>query len=102
MKGYEFKLRARVWIWDGPSPWYFITVPPKEAGYIRKEFLDQHRGWSSLPVEVTIGKSSWATSIFWEKRNTSGTYLLPIKKKIRDLENLRNGTITNVQITLKP
>ena len=100
MASYEFKLRSRIWIWDGPSPWYFITIPPREASYIHEEFLDQHRGWSSLPVEVTIGKSIWRTSIFWEKRNTQGTYLLPVKKKIRTLENLQNGTITDVKISL--
>ncbi len=89
-----------MWIWEGPSPWYFITIPPKESEYIHKEFLDRHRGWTSLPVQVSIGKSVWRTSIFWEKKNTSGTYLLPIKKKIRIAENLRNGTVAKVEIKL--
>jgi hypothetical protein len=92
----EFKITAKLWIYDGPSPWYFITIPKKEASYIRKEFRDIHGGWGSLPVEVKIGKTSWKTSIFWEKK---GTYLLPIKKEVRKIENLTNGS--TVKLILK-
>lgn len=92
----EFEITARIWIYDGPNPWYFITIPKKEASYIRSEFRDIHGGWGSLPVEVTIDSTSWKTSIFWEKK---GTYLLPVKKEVRKAENLTNGT--KVKLNLK-
>lgn len=81
--GVNFK--SNLWIWDGPSPWYFMTVPEKISKVIRARFRTVHRGWGSIPVEVIIGSSIWKTSIFWEKK---GTYLLPIKKEVRVKENL--------------
>lgn len=88
---FQINFKSNLWIWDGPSPWYFVTVPEKESKLIRERFRHVHRGWGSIPVVVQIGDSSWKTSIFWEKK---GTYLLPIKKEIRVAEKL----ITNNKI----
>lgn len=81
----KLSFKANLWVWDGPSPWYFVTVPKKESSLIRSRFRQVHRGWGSIPVEVMIGASVWKTSIFWEKK---GTYLLPVKKEIRIREKL--------------
>lgn len=96
---YNFHIKAKVWIYEGPNPWYFVTVPKKEASFIRKELLHKHRGWGSIPTEVTIGKSTWKTSIFWEK---AGTYLLPIKKSVRAKEGITNGSMISLSLTLLP
>lgn len=85
MDSYLLKFKSNLWVWDGSSPWYFVTVPEKESILIRERFRHVHRGWGSVPVLVQIGDSSWKTSIFWEKK---GTYLLPIKKEIRNREKL--------------
>jgi len=93
MDSFEVDFRSNLWVWDGPSPWYFVTVPLKESKTIRERFRYVHRGWGSVPVKVQIGESAWKTSIFWEKK---GTYLLPIKKEIRIIEKL----ITNKKIDI--
>lgn len=64
----KLQFNTKLWIWDGPNPWYFVTVPEKESAKIRKEFRALHRGWGSVPVNVEIGSSKWKTSIFWEKK----------------------------------
>lgn len=91
-----FDFKARLWIWDGPSPWYFITVPHKKSAEIKRIFGHLHRGWGSIPIEVKIGGSIWKTSIFWEKK---GTYLLPVKKDVRNREKITSGN--RVDISLK-
>ena len=88
MDSYERKIKARVWIYEGPSPWYFVTIPRKEASLIRREFRHVHRGWGSIPVQIKLGSTTWKTSIFWEKK---GTYLLPVKKEIRSAEKISRG-----------
>ena len=88
MDSWEKTIKARLWIYEAPAPWYMITVPLKESTEIKKKFGMFHRGWGSIPVIVQIGSSNWKTSIFWEKK---GTYLLPIKKEIRKAESLMNG-----------
>lgn len=94
----DFKIRTKVWIWNGPNPWYFVTIPEDESKAIRTEFRGIHRGWGSIPVTVEIGNSSWNTSIFWEKK---GTYLLPIKKSIRIKENISNATEVDLNIKIE-
>ena len=93
----RFHFSTKVWIWDGQSPWYFVTVPEEESAKIRKAYRAQHRGWGSIPVQVELGKSKWKTSIFWEKK---GTYLLPIKKEVRIREDITNGSNVDVKITI--
>lgn len=55
------------------------------------------RGWGSIPVNVTVGKSNWKTSIFPEK---TGTYLIPIKSKIRKAENINDGNLISLDIEI--
>ena len=88
MDSWEKTIKARLWIYEAPAPWYMITIPLSVSAEIKKMFGHLHRGWGSIPVTVGIGGSSWKTSIFWEKK---GTYLLPIKKEIRKAESLMNG-----------
>ncbi len=86
MDDFVINFKSSLWVWDGPNPWYFITVPEKESKIIRERFRHVHRGWGSVPVTVQIGDSTWKTSIFWEK---AGTYMLPIKKEIRINEDIK-------------
>ncbi|EKD87045.1 MAG: hypothetical protein ACD_37C00065G0005 [uncultured bacterium] len=98
MEDFEVKFKAKIWIYEGPTPWYMITVPLNVSTIIKKRFGHLHRGWGSIPVIVGIGESSWKTSIFWEKK---GTYLLPIKKQIRVKEKITNGDIVEISLLIQ-
>ena len=77
----RFTFKSEIWLWDGKGAWHFITVPKDVSEQIKGFQADMPRkGFGSVPVKVTIGKTSWKTSIFPEKK---GTYLLPIKKDVR-------------------
>ena len=78
-KTYSFK--AKLWIYDGPAAWHFITLPQDVAEDIELHYGHVKRGWGSLPVEVQVGQTKWSTSIFTDKK--SGSFLLPIKSKVR-------------------
>lgn len=81
-----FKIKSEVWLYPGMSGWHFLTIPKKETKEINKKFGSMKRGWGSLPVLVTLGKSKWNTSIFPDKK--SETYLLPLKSEIRKKEKV--------------
>lgn len=66
--------------------WHFLTIPKKESENIKKKFGNMKRGWGSLPVRITVGKTTWDTSIFPDK--SSGTYLLPLKAMVRKKEGI--------------
>jgi len=79
-----YKIRARVWLYPGMAGWHFVSVPKKQSEEIKKTFGTPKRGWGSIPVIVTIGKTKWKTSIFPDKQ--SGGYLLPLKADVRKKE----------------
>lgn len=85
----EHKIRAKIWIYPGMAAWHFVTVPENVSKKIKDEFGDMARGWGSLPVKVTIGKTSWKTSIFPDKKLNA--YLLPIKIEVRKKEQIYEG-----------
>lgn len=92
-------MRAKVWLYHGPSAWHFITLPKKQSSQIKKIFGGVARGWGSLPVEVAIGKTSWRTSIFPDKK--TGAYLLPLKADIRRKEDIAKDDIVTFSIEIK-
>lgn len=98
MNSLELIVKTKVWIYEGPNPWYFITIPKNNSLEINKKFGHLHRGWGSIPVKVTLGKSTWKTSIFWEKK---GTYIMPIKKEIRINENVKSGDQKELAILIE-
>ncbi len=82
-----YKLKSRVWIYPGPSSWHFVTLPKKEAEDIKKFESPIRRGFGAIKVEVTIGSTSWLTSIFPDKETQS--YILPLKRNVRKKERIR-------------
>lgn len=74
--------------------WHFVTLPEDVSEDIKRQFGDLKRGWGSLPVKVTVGKTTWKTSIFPDKE-TKG-YLLPLKADVRKKEKI----VADKKITL--
>lgn len=94
----EFQFKAEVWEYPGKAAWHFITVPKKNSKEITELFGEAKRGWGSLPVKVSIGKSNWKTSIFPDKKTC--TYLLPIKLEVRKKESIVAGDTVEIQIEI--
>lgn len=79
--------------------WRFLTLPKKHGQEIRKNFGARAKGWGSLPVSVTIGKTTWNTSIFPDKK--SGSYVLPVKAKTRKAEGISDHSTVLFTLTLR-
>jgi hypothetical protein len=95
----QFKIKEKVWLYPGATPWHFVSVPKKQATEIKKKFGGNARGFGSLPVLVTIGKTKWKTSIFPEKK--TGEYLLPLKAEVRKKEGIMSGDSINFLLEIK-
>jgi hypothetical protein len=94
-----YDLRARLWIYPGAAAWHFLTLPKAQAKEIRG-FFGHTRGWGSLPVEATIGGTTWRTSIFPDSKSNS--YLLPVKAAVRKAEGLEADTMVRFRIVVQP
>ena len=85
-----------VFRWDArpDAAWFFTSVPEELSGDIR-EIPRPHRGFGAVRVHATIGGSQWRTSIF---PSSDGTYVLPLKKAVRDAEGLAEGGVVRARI----
>ena len=90
--------KTNVWLYPGMAGWHFVTLPKKDTENINFYFSEKKRGFGSLPVIATIGKSTWKTSIFPDK--DSGLYLLPLKKVVRKKELIKEGDKITVSLEL--
>lgn len=96
----KYKLKSKVWVYQGPAAWHFITLNKKTSSDIRNTFGDAARGFGSLPVRVTIGTTKWNTSIFPDSE--SGCYMLPLKKQARKEQDIHEGDTISYQIEVEP
>lgn len=82
--------------WRGPSPFFFVAMPPEESADLKEISNRVTYGWGVIPVEVRIGNTVWTTSLFPK----DGLYLVPIKAVIRKAENLEEGDMVTVELTI--
>ena len=85
-------------LYHGNGAWYFITLPAEYADEIKQISTAIKRGFGSVKVSATIGKTVWNTSIFPDSNSKS--YLLPIKKEIRTKNNLQVDKKAKVVISI--
>ncbi|WP_066071497.1 DUF1905 domain-containing protein [Frankia sp. EI5c] len=91
---------SELWLWDArrDESWTFVSLPADESEEIRDRCGGLRRGFGSLRVRVTIGGSTWTTSIFPSSK--TGSYALPVKRAIRRAEELEPGDIAAVTVEL--
>ena len=83
---------AELWLWDARphDAWTFATVPPELSDDLRDRFAGgSGRGFGAVRVEVTIGATTWRTSVF--PGGGGGPYALPVKKAVLRAEGLEPG-----------
>jgi len=96
VSGHAFS--AELWRYDGEAAWFFVSLPGEIAEAIRDEHGPLAGGFGSVKVRVRIGSSQWATSVFPDRRR--GTYLLPVKKSVRQAEGVDAGDTVCVELTV--
>lgn len=93
----EFSFTADLWRWPAQDAWRFVTVPVELTEEIRFA-SGPPRGFGSVRVEVTVGATTWRTSIFPDA--ASGSFMLPMKRAVRVAEDLNDGDDVTVTLTL--
>ena len=79
-----FEFDGKIFYWRGPAPYYYVAMPEEESQDLKAVSAFVTYGWGCIPVYVRIGKTEWKTSLFPK----NGRYLVPIKDKVRQAENL--------------
>lgn len=100
-----FVQRAALWRWVSASGanLYFLRFTGEVAEAIsalalmRRLESGRRRGWGALKVEARIGATRWRTSIF---PGDDDSWLLPVKRAVRDAECLVEGSESEVEVLL--
>ena len=90
---YDFS--GTLWEYGGENTWVFITLPREPADEIADR-VPRRPGFGSVKVEVRIGETEWSTSLFPD--TSLGSYVLPVKRSVRDREQLAVGDVADVTI----
>jgi hypothetical protein len=92
------EFEGELWAWDArrDDSWTFVSLPVDASDEIRELMTTPRRGFGSIRVRVTIGGSTWTTSIFPD--SARGTYVLPLKRSVRRAEDIDVGDVAAVTI----
>lgn len=98
----EHVFTASLWRWaakdeEKSGAWFFVSLPFDVTDAI-DEVSGPGRGFGSVKVEVTIGASTWRTSVFPSAEEK--TFVLPVKKAIRVAEGLADDGACEVRLRL--
>ena len=94
----SWSFTAELWEWTSKTSWFFFSVPEADADDIEEQFGRTAAGFGSIRVEVTIGSTTWRTSVF--PSTSEKTYVLPVKKAVRKAEGLEPGSSATVHLTI--
>lgn len=95
----EFELKRKIeLVVTEKASWHMIYLPIGISRELRRLFAGLEGGFGSLPVQVTIGETSWKTSIFSESKN--GAFLLLLNAKVRKKEQIQAGKVLSFSIKI--
>lgn len=84
-----YRFDAELWLHQADAAWHFLTLPGDVSDDIEARTTGQRRGFGSVRVQVTVGATTWSTSVFPDTKREA--YILPVKKQVRDREDLVAG-----------
>lgn len=96
--GLSYTFTARLWLYPGETGWHFLTVPGEAAAEIRDGAAAFRRGFGSVKVTAAIDGHRWSTSLFPD--STTGSYLLPVRKAVRNAAGITAGDQVTVDLEL--
>jgi hypothetical protein len=95
----RYTFTAPLWQWMARrDEWFFVSVPDDMSDEIAARSEGLTGGFNSVPVQVTIGATTWRTSIF---PGGDGRYSLPLKKSVRVAEGIHRDAPVDVTIELR-
>jgi hypothetical protein len=97
MAGYRFQ--AELYLWDARTDsWVFANLPEDIADEIEDLQVGPRRGFGAVKVEVSIGDTTWRTSMFPSKQ--AATFVLPVKRAILKDQDLKPGDHPTFELEL--
>ena len=90
----KFSEKVKLWRWPGDGAWHFVTLDKKLYEKIRAKY-----GKGMLRISAQVGKTKFETSLL--PHNMSQSYLIAIRKSVRQSEGLLDGDEFTVKFEIK-
>ncbi|NOT16267.1 MAG: DUF1905 domain-containing protein [Methylotenera sp.] len=99
----SFTFLGECWLWQAENQvsWHFVTLPQdksEEIKFFSENLRGKRRGWGAVRVRVTVGTTSWETSMFPYTKTKA--YILPIKAEVRKKEHIFAGNMVQVKLAI--
>lgn len=88
-----YSIRGKVELFPQENGWHYVRVPKKHT-----EKLKGKTHWGLIPIEATVGETSWKTSLL---PMGDGTHFIALNAKVRKKEKVEFGKTVNVTFTLR-
>ena len=96
----DFTFKNDVWVFSATkASWHMVTVPKDISADIKAFTKHLAKGFRSVKVTATIGKTRWKTSLFPDSK--SGCYFLPLKASVRKDESISKSDEVTVQLSIE-
>ncbi|GGR13379.1 DUF1905 domain-containing protein [Agromyces mediolanus] len=89
----RIRFEAEIYEWEARRNWFFVDVPPEPSADISEQ-PRMPRGFGAVKVTVSLGGSTWSTSIF----PSGGVYVLPLKRAVLRAEQVGEGDTVLVSL----
>lgn len=93
----EFACDVPLWQVENGS-WVFASLPFDVADEVDDLTRGRQGGFGSVRVEVTLGPTTWRTSLFPDKGRE--TFVLPVKRAVRTAAGVAVGDVVHVRLRL--
>ena len=90
-----FEFEGNVIEWRGPAPYHFVVTPPSITRVIEETAGHLSYGWGCIPVDVTIGETTFYTALIPRE----GNFFVPLRVAIRKAESVELGALVRVSIS---
>jgi hypothetical protein len=99
----SFKTKGKIFIWQAENGvgWCFVYIDKDTSEQIRETLRKnkvQKVAFGSVRTQVTIGSSTWNTSLFPNSKNK--VYMLPVKASVRKKEGIEEGDLLDISLLL--
>ena len=92
---HTYTFSAELWEYGGTATWVFVSLSIEDSDEIEEQ-APPRTGFGSVRVSVRIGDTKWKTSLFPD--SSSGSYVLPVKRAIRDKAGIDVGDVVEVHL----
>lgn len=94
----ELSFEAEAFHWRGPSPYFFVALPPVAADEVRRLSRIVTYGWGMIPVTAEVLGVAFTTALF----RKDATYYLPLKDAVRREAGITAGDRIAIRMTVQP